>query len=86
MGFKSILVNKTNTGVETAFGNQVKTYVESGSSVRIPAITLRSLGAFGLAPVALKLIDQITGEPINKANVILGGQSERTHKLTVNSN
>jgi len=74
LGFKSILVNKTNTDIETAFGNQVKTYVESGSSVRVPAITLRSLGAFGLAPVALKLIDQITGEPVNKANVSLGGQ------------
>ena len=49
LGFKSILVNETNTGIETAFGNQVKTYVESGSSVKIPAVILRSLGAFGLA-------------------------------------
>lgn len=90
LGFKSIVVNQVNEEIETALGNQVQTYVESGTSVTIPPIVLKSVRPFGSAPVNLKLIDQVTGEPINNANIVLdnqigkNSQNDGDFKVTVN--
>ncbi len=75
LGFKSILANKSNPEIETALGNHIQTYVESGASVNVPPVVLESLGPYGLAVVNLNLIDQITGEPIKNANIHLGNQA-----------
>lgn len=75
LGFKSILIKETNPDVDRATVNQIKTYVESGSSVNIPPVILESLGPYGLAPVTLNLIDRFTSEPIEIANINLGSQS-----------
>tara|TARA_Y100000589_G_scaffold133978_1_gene127981 strand:+ start:336 stop:1544 length:1209 start_codon:yes stop_codon:yes gene_type:complete len=91
LGYKSILANHGNTEIKTSPENQIRTYVESGASIRIPPVMLDSFGPFGLAPVSLNLIDQITGEPVVSANIHLGNQSNNnsivdgkfTMKLTI---
>lgn len=74
LGFSSIKSSDSNSN-NSSNRTHSHVYVESGALVTVPPTTLRSLGAFGRTEVKIRLIDQITGETIEKASLTLGNQA-----------
>jgi hypothetical protein len=71
-GFKTITTEEGSSKAQSAIGEQVWVYVESGSTVTAADVTLTELPAEGDGTVIITLIDHLTGEKINGATVTAG--------------
>ena len=71
-GFEPITTEAGAPESQSAIGSQFRVYVESGAHVKATPVTLKELSSHGKAVVSLKLVDQVTGEPVPSAVVTLG--------------
>lgn len=75
-GFEPITTEEGASKQQSAIGKgQVWIYVENGSTVTAPDVTLVELPAEGDGTVIITLIDQMTGEKIDGATVTVGTAS-----------
>jgi hypothetical protein len=74
-GYEPITTEEGDKEQQSAIGKQIRVYVESGSHVKAPAVTLKYIGVSGDAFVKVNLIDAITGEKIDAANVSVGSST-----------
>lgn len=75
-GFVPITVKEGASNVQSALGQTtVELYVESGSTITSPDMTLTERPAEGDGTVIINLIDELSGEKVNGATIVLGTAS-----------
>jgi len=71
-GFEPITTQAGTSQNQSAIGDQIRVYVESGATVTAPDANLNAEAPEGDGTVIVNLIDNVTGEPINGATVTVG--------------
>ena len=75
IGYKPITTEEGDPLNQSAIGEQVRTYIESGSTALIPDTYMTKLpGGEGPSNVQLTLVDAVTGDPIENATMLVGSQ------------
>ena len=75
-GFEPITTEKGSSATQSAIGEgPTILYVDTGSTITAPDITLKQLAPEGDGQVVINLIDEVTGEPVNGATVTAGEAS-----------
>ena len=73
-GFEPITTEK-ETRTQRQLVRALILYVDTGSTITAPDITLKQLAPEGDGQVIVNLIDEVTGEPVNGATVTVGEAS-----------
>lgn len=75
-GFEPVTTEKGSSRTQSAIGEgPTILYVDTGSTITAPDITLKQLAPEGDGQVIVNLIDEVTGEPVNGATVTVGEAS-----------
>lgn len=75
-GFDPITTEKGSSRTQSAIGEgPTILYVDTGSTVTAPDITLTQKAPEGDGTVIINLIDEVTGEPVNGATVTVGASA-----------
>ena len=71
-GYKPITTESGSETQQTAVGSQIMVFIESGRVSPAPRVNMEKLPSTAPGDVNVRLIDGVTGEPINHANLLLG--------------
>ncbi len=71
-GYKTITTETGNESQQTAVGSQIMVFIESGRAARAPRVNMEKLPSTAPGDVNVRVVDGVTGEPINHANLLLG--------------
>ena len=73
-GFETLTTESGSESQQSAVGSQIRVFVESGRTSQAPRVNLRKLPDGSPGNVRLNLIDGVTGEKIEHANLVLGSE------------